>query len=429
MFISSTKSVFLFAVLCFVFIQTTYADIYSQLQFIKISSPKSGQNVVAGKQLLIKYVMQPLIKDHVSAGKALHLEVNWHKRTGNAKQKKVSTIAENCPITAKDNKYVTYTKKWPVPKNTVPGSYAVDFVEKIQLRRGQITATETVKINSFSVPHICLSGETMFSTEYYVRAGGKGANQSMAFAKAGGNIYHAGNYGNDAGWRNGRAFIQVSKETGDNCIVLYPGTNYTYTAEEAVGVFESFGPGDWLVQQNEISQGGEIMRLGATKGLSVLFNPAPLTKGILKAFDFNNVTILIVNEHEAQSLYEELGGEKKVFGLDIASELLNEFGSMQGVVVTLGGEGVVAKFRNEGKTSEFKVPSRKVAVKDTTAAGDTFVGYFLASFIRAEKEEYFKRVDIALNEANFASSIAVQRLGSMDSVPTLEEVSQAMKEQ
>ncbi|KAG2199243.1 hypothetical protein INT47_010618 [Mucor saturninus] len=302
---------------------------------------------------------------------------------------------------------------------------------------------------SFSVPHICLSGETMFSTEYYVRAGGKGANQSMAFAKAGGNIYHAGNYGNDAGWvkdlmakngidmsfsnmkdeRNGRAFIQVSKETGDNCIVLYPGTNYTYTAEEAVGVFESFGPGDWLVQQNEISQGGEIMRLGATKGLSVLFNPAPLTKGILKAFDFNNVTILIVNEHEAQSLYEELGGEKKVFGLDIASELLNEFGSMQGVVVTLGGEGVVAKFRNEGKTSEFKVPSRKVAVKDTTAAGDTFVGYFLASFIRAEKEEYFKRVDIALNEANFASSIAVQRLGSMDSVPTLEEVSQAMKEQ
>ncbi|KAG2199244.1 hypothetical protein INT47_010619 [Mucor saturninus] len=147
MFISSTKSVFLFAVLCFVFIQTAYADIYSQLQFIKISSPKSGQNVVAGKQLLIKYVMQPLIKDHVSAGKALQLDVNWHKRTGNAKQKKVSTIAKKCPITAKDNKYVTYTKKWTVPKNTVPGSYAVDFVEKIQLRRGQITATETVKVN------------------------------------------------------------------------------------------------------------------------------------------------------------------------------------------------------------------------------------------------------------------------------------------
>lgn len=115
------------------------------------------------------------------------------------------------------------------------------------------------------------------------------------------------------------------------------------------------------------------MQLGADKGLSVLFNPAPLTKGILKAFDFNNVTILIVNEHEAQSLYEELGGKKNVYGLDIASELLDKFGSMKGVVVTLGGEGVVAKFRNEGKTSEFKVPSRKVDVKDTTAAGDTFV--------------------------------------------------------
>lgn len=138
-------------------------------------------------------------------------------------------------------------------------------------------------------------------------------------------------------------------------------------------MFESFGPGDWLVQQNEISQGGDIMRLGADKGLYVLFNPAPLTKGILKDFPFDKVTILIVNEHEAQSLYEELGGEKKVYGLDIASELLDKFDSMQGVIVTLGGEGVVAKFRNDGKVSEFKVASRKVAVKDTTAAGDTFV--------------------------------------------------------
>lgn len=58
----STKSVFLFTVLCLVFIQTAYASVYSQLQFIKISSPKSGQNIVAGQKLIVKYVMQPLIK-------------------------------------------------------------------------------------------------------------------------------------------------------------------------------------------------------------------------------------------------------------------------------------------------------------------------------------------------------------------------------
>lgn len=173
--------------------------------------------------------------------------------------------------------------------------------------------------------------------------------------------------------RNGRAFIQVSKETGDNCIVLYPGTNATYTVEEAATVLESFNPGDWIVQQNEISNGGGIMKLAAEKGLKICFNPAPLTKGILNEFPFDKVTILVVNEHEAKSLYEELGGTKNIHGLDLAKEILDKFDLMEGVVITLGGEGVVAKFRKNGTVQDYKIPCRKVAVKDTTGAGDTFV--------------------------------------------------------
>lgn len=116
------------------------------------------------------------------------------------------------------------------------------------------------------------------------------------------------------------------------------------------------------------------MKLAAEKGLNVFFNPAPLTKGILQDFPFDKVTILVVNEHEAQALYEELGGNKKdVIGLDLATELLQNFDQMQGIVITLGGEGVVAKFRQNDKIQDFKVPSRKVDVKDTTGAGDTFV--------------------------------------------------------
>lgn len=155
--------------------------------------------------------------------------------------------------------------------------------------------------------------------------------------------------------------------------MLYPGTNGNYTVEEAEKVLESFGPGDWIVQQNEISHGGEIMCLAAEKGLNVCFNPAPLTKGILKEFPFDKVTILVVNEHEAKALYEEFGGEKDVVGLDLAEELLKNFDSMQGIIITLGGEGMVAKFRQNEKTRDYKVASRKVDVKDTTAAGDTFV--------------------------------------------------------
>ncbi|KAG1451829.1 hypothetical protein G6F46_009985 [Rhizopus delemar] len=455
--LASSKSFFLFTILSFVFIQTAFASIYSQLQFIKIVSPKNGDDIEAGKPLVVKYTMQPLISENVSAGKALKLNINFHKRTGNSKQQKVAIIHKSCPVTAKDNKYVTYTKQWTVPKGTAPGSYAVDFVELVQLRRTQITATETVKILNygsvnidefFFVPHICQSGETLSSTEYVVRAGGKGANQSIAFAKAGGRVYHAGNFGHDAVWikdymqengvdmayanikkdeRNGRAFIQVSADTGDNCIVLYPGTNSTYTAQEAERVLEHFGPNDWIVQQNEISQGGEIMNLAVKKGLSVLFNPAPLTKGILDVFPFDKVTILVVNEHEARSLYEEFGGKEQIAGLDLAESLLTKFDAMQGVIITLGGEGVIARFRKEKEIKDFKIQGRKVQVKDTTAAGDTFVGFFLAAFIRFENEDYFERVKKALEEANYASSLAVQKEGSMDSVPTLEEVDDVHK--
>ncbi|ORY95838.1 Ribokinase-like protein [Syncephalastrum racemosum] len=282
----------------------------------------------------------------------------------------------------------------------------------------------------FTVPHICKSGETLSSTDFYVRAGGKGANQSMAIAKAGGSVFHGGKLGNDAKWSNGRAFIQVSSETGDNCIVLYPGTNGTYTKEDAAVVMDHFGQGDWVLMQNEISQGGAIMRLAAEKGLDIIFNPAPLTAGILEEFPFDKVTILIVNEHEADDLYRELHGrdapQKK--GIELAAELLAAFNSMKGVILTLGGEGVVAKFQENGQVRDFVVPARKVRVKDTTGAGDTFVGYFLAAFVRASKEDYFARVQLALEEANVASSIAVERDGAMISVPRATEVQERLKQ-
>ncbi|KAL0081070.1 Ribokinase-like protein [Phycomyces blakesleeanus] len=263
---------------------------------------------------------------------------------------------------------------------------------------GKILNYGSINIDEFfTVPHICKSGETLSSSSYTMRAGGKGANQSAALAKAGGKIYHAGKIGKDALWvrdymseqgidmsltklaedeNNGRALIQVSQETGDNAIMLFPGTNGTYDPKEFDGLLSQFGPGDWIVQQNEISKGGEMMRLAADKGLSVLFNPAPLTRGILDSFPFDKVSVLVVNEHEAEDLCREFGGNVSLSsstGLEIAGELFNRFKTMQGVVVTLGGEGVVGKFRDQGEIRDFEVPSRKVPVKDTTGAGDTFV--------------------------------------------------------
>lgn len=299
----------------------------------------------------------------------------------------------------------------------------------------------------FHVPHICKSGETLSSTEYALRAGGKGANQSMALAQAGANVYHAGNIGYDAIWikdhmeqngvdmtfthikekeNNGRAFIQVSGETGDNCIVLYPGTNHTNAMEEVKEVLSSFEKGDWIIQQNEINNGGNIMRLAVEKGLSVLFNPAPVSEDVIKQFPFQDINILIVNEHEAQALYEQLSQQQYSNVVDLPEKLMDILPSLEGIIITLGKEGLSAKFKNNKEIRNYRIAGREVIVKDTTGAGDTFVGYFLASFVRRHSEEYFRRVEMSLIEANYASSIAVQRVGSMASIPSSDEVRKCM---
>ncbi|KAG2185813.1 hypothetical protein INT43_002250 [Umbelopsis isabellina] len=91
--------------------------------------------------------MQPLVLDHVAFGEALSLHINFHTRSGNVKQQKVATISENCPVTAKESKYVTYTRRWKIPASAKPGSYAVDFSEKFRTRGGTFTAAETVKVH------------------------------------------------------------------------------------------------------------------------------------------------------------------------------------------------------------------------------------------------------------------------------------------
>ncbi|KAM3589806.1 hypothetical protein VKS41_000660 [Umbelopsis sp. WA50703] len=307
------------------------------------------------------------------------------------------------------------------------------------LNFGSINIDET-----FEVPHLCQKGETLSSIGYTIRGGGKGSNQSAALGKSGAKVYHAGIVGKDATWvkdlikdqgvdvtyikvdekeANGRALIQVCQKTGDNCIVLYPGTNAKYTAEYAKEVLEHFGPDDWILQQNEISQGGAIMQVAADKGLSIIFNPAPMTPSVIDEFPLDKVDILQVNETEATTMYQAITGKvDEPVPEDLVKLIMETYPEMQGIVMTLGGDGVLACFRHKGQCQEFKIPVAKANVKDTTAAGDTFVGFFLSSFLRNTHSDYFTRVGNALIEANMAAAISVERPGSMASVPSLNEV-------
>ncbi|CAB4401061.1 unnamed protein product [Rhizophagus irregularis] len=274
----------------------------------------------------------------------------------------------------------------------------------------------------FEVPHIVSSGETITSSKYCQRAGGKAKVRDIL--QAGALIWHAGKIGRDGEWikkymnnhgvrvdhiiisedqPTGRAFIQVSQKTRDNSIVLLPGTNHMISLDEARKILsQEFGVNDWVIMQNEIGQiGGEILKLCKEKGLTTVFNPSPLSENIINVFSFNLVDYLIVNKLEAVQLYKQISGFSS--DEDISIQDLLTFISIKfkhiGIIVTLGSEGLYAWYRPEQKV--FNLPAFKTKVLDTTGAED-----FLD----------------ALKEATVASGLAVSQLGAMESIPSFNDV-------
>ncbi|CAG8520605.1 11126_t:CDS:2 [Diversispora eburnea] len=232
----------------------------------------------------------------------------------------------------------------------------------------------------FKVPHIVHNGETITSSSYFQRAGGKGVK-----------VWHAGKIGQDGIWikenmskqnvnvdniivsnqeSTGRAFIQLSQDTGDNAIVLLPGANHKFNIEEVKSILnQEFKKGDWLVLQNEI--------------------------GII----------------------------------DLLKILSKKFPSIIGIIITLGEKGLIAWYKPEKKI--FTLPSLKIKVCDTTGAGDTFIGYFVASLVRNQQEKIIQEEDqiflMALKEATVAAGLAVSKLGAMESIPHLTDVRKNLK--
>ncbi|CAG8597111.1 17600_t:CDS:2 [Acaulospora morrowiae] len=309
----------------------------------------------------------------------------------------------------------------------------------------------------FTVPHIVLSGETVTSTNYTKRPGGKGANQAVALAKAAVGVWHVGKIGHDGIWikeymakqgvnvdyiftseqqPTGRAFIQVSQDTCDNAIALLPGANHTLSVEEVENVLGQCKKGDWIVIQNEIGTvGGNTLKLCKDKGLIVTFNPAPLSVNIMEIFSFDLVDYLILNKLEAKQLHEQILKMNNSTGLDrlyptpeeALKTLSIEFPQLVGIIITLGSEGLIAWYRPMNKL--YTLTSFKTTVRDSTGAGDAFTGYFVASIARnqqkymQESEETSAQVFLnALKEATVAAGLAVSKPGAMESIPYWNDV-------
>ena len=281
----------------------------------------------------------------------------------------------------------------------------------------------------YRLPHLVRPGETIGSSAYQKNEGGKGTNQAVALAKAGQAVSFAGCIGQDGLFMRdylngfgvdttdltvvdeptGHAVIQVDEE-GRNSIILFGGANQRVTPALVEAVLSRCQPGDTVLLQNEISCGEVILRRAAELGLQVALNPSPVSEDLLR-WPLEKVNWLILNEIEAGDItcvrepHEQLDA------------LLRRCPHSR-VVLTLGEQGAI--YADAGcRIRQRAVPVQAV---DTTAAGDTFTGYFLRAALNGQS------IEEALSVAAFAASMTVSRPGAGRSIPLAPEVEAAMRE-
>lgn len=275
----------------------------------------------------------------------------------------------------------------------------------------------------YQVESILIPGETQASRDRQTFCGGKGLNQSIALAKAEIPVYHAGMIGDggeilleickENGVNTefirkitgpcGHTVIQVDKD-GQNCILLYGGANRSITREFVDEVLSAFGKDDIILLQNEINELDYIVDRAYEKGMMIILNPSPYDDK-LKACDMSKVSMFLVNEIEGY----QITGERKPERILVAVK--EKYPSAK-IVLTLGGDGSVY----QDETGIYHQGIFKVKAVDTTAAGDTFTGYFISSIIDGMS------VKEGLEMAAKASAIAVSRPGATASIPIKQEV-------
>lgn len=275
----------------------------------------------------------------------------------------------------------------------------------------------------FRVNHIVKPGETISAQSIEKRAGGKGLNQSIALVKNFDKVYHAGSVGSDGAFLKeylkgegidtsfikesknptGNAIIQVD-DKGENSIVLYKGANFDNDKEYIAQVLSKFDKDDILVLQNEINNMEYIIDMGYKKQMKLVLNPSPITKEV-KKFDLNKIDLLLVNETEAKEI-------TNCQDIDQIIEYFRENYPDLKVVITLGCKGSIFV----DKENKICQEAYNVEAVDSTGAGDTFTGFFVA--------EFYKNKDVkdCLKLATKASALSVTKQGASISIPNIEEV-------
>lgn len=275
----------------------------------------------------------------------------------------------------------------------------------------------------YQLPHFLRPGETLSSLSYQRNSGGKGLNQAIALARAGQEVWFAGGIGQDglflrdaltaegvdvrllqvSDTPTGHAIIQVDAQ-GGNAIVLYGGANQSVTEDAICQAIAQCNSGDLLLLQNEINLVPQIIREAKAQGLQIALNPSPASPE-MTSWPLELVDWLLLNEVEGHDLTGCTAPE------DILDALHEKYPACR-VVLTLGEQGA---FYSDGQ-QRMHQPAIPAQAVDTTAAGDTFTGYFLQAVLAGRPAAE------ALRRAAQAASIAVSRPGASASIPYTTEI-------
>lgn len=272
--------------------------------------------------------------------------------------------------------------------------------------------------NVYRVAHLVAPGETLAAIALSQGLGGKGANMSVAAARAAARVVHIGAVGADGRWAlerlmeygvDTRHISQVAVPTGhanicvdgagENTIVLFSGANHALKEEMIGAALSESSPGDSFVMQNETNGQEHAARMARDLGLRVVYAAAPFDVDAVRAV-LPFVDLLVLNAVEAAQLQAETGSN------------LGEL-PVSDIVVTMGGEGC-RWYAKDAEARSF--PAVEVTPVDTTGAGDTFTGYLIAGLDRGMPMAQ------AIMLATRAAALMVTRVGTADVIPDLKEL-------
>lgn len=270
----------------------------------------------------------------------------------------------------------------------------------------------------YTMPHLVEHGETLAATGYEAALGGKGANQSIAIARAGGTVYHAGMiHAQDEGWLmpmveagvntdhilrgdrpTGHAIVAVDEGSGENQIILAPLSNASLPANLVSDFLLNAAESAWALTQNETNLTAPFLKEAKARGLNVCYSAAPFVAEVTAEL-LPLVDLLIVNAVEAEALSAHCGSSPEELGI-------------KHLIITLGGEGA----RYIGVEGDLTIPAMAVKAVDTTGAGDTYLGYVLAELDGGAS------MAEAMETASHAAAIQVTRPGASAAIPFRDEL-------